>query len=179
MLSTRCPSPLIPLLINDISFCSHLLPESIQLSKNIPLTRATFGSNVRQFHLRVTEKKKKNHPCLVLKEEECHLEDSVFLFFNRTSLVVQRLGVLLPMQGTWVQSLVQEDSTGHGETKSACHNYGARAPQLLEPECREPTLPSRRSQHSKKPIHCSETAAPNAPVRGNPRTATKTQCNQK
>ena len=161
MLSTRCPSPLTPLLIHDISFCSHLLPESIQQSKNIPLTRATFGSNVRQFHLRVTEKK--NHPCLVLKEEECHLEDSGFLFFNRTSLVVQGLGVLLPMQGTWVQSLVQEDSTCHGATKSVCHNYGARAPQLLEPECREPTLPSRRSQDKEKPIHCSERAAPKRP----------------
>ena len=27
----------------------------------------------------------------------------------RTSLVVQRLRIYLPMQGTWVQSLVQED----------------------------------------------------------------------
>ena len=30
------------------------------------------------------------------------------------SLVVQWLGVYLPMRGSWVCSLVQEDPTGHG-----------------------------------------------------------------
>ena len=33
----------------------------------------------------------------------------------RTSPVVQRLRICLPVQGTWVRSLVQEDSTCHGE----------------------------------------------------------------
>ena len=40
-----------------------------------------------------------------------------------TSLVVQRLRICLPLQGTWVQSLVQEDSTCCGATKSVRHNY--------------------------------------------------------
>ena len=40
-----------------------------------------------------------------------------------TPLVVQRLGICLPMQGTWVPSLVQEDSTCHRATKLAHHNY--------------------------------------------------------
>ena len=31
--------------------------------------------------------------------------------------VAQRLGICLPMQGTWVLSLVQEDPTCHGATK--------------------------------------------------------------
>ena len=40
-----------------------------------------------------------------------------------TPLVVQWLGIRLPMQGTWVQSLVLEDSTCCRATKPMCHNY--------------------------------------------------------
>ena len=36
---------------------------------------------------------------------------------NRASLVVQWLRIHLPMQGTQVQSLAQEDPTCHGATK--------------------------------------------------------------
>ena len=39
-----------------------------------------------------------------------------------TSLVVQWLRICLPMQGTWIQSLVWEDSTYLGETKPQCRN---------------------------------------------------------
>ena len=41
----------------------------------------------------------------------------------RTSLVVQGLRICLPMQGTRVQSLVQEDLTFRGATKPVRHNY--------------------------------------------------------
>ena len=40
-----------------------------------------------------------------------------------TSLVVQWLRIRLPMQGTWVRALVQEDPTCHGATKPVRHNY--------------------------------------------------------
>ena len=40
-----------------------------------------------------------------------------------TSLVAQWLRICLPMQGTWVQSLVQEDPTYHRAAKPARHNY--------------------------------------------------------
>ena len=40
-----------------------------------------------------------------------------------TSLVVQWLRICLPMQGTWVRSLVWEDPTCHGATKPMHHNY--------------------------------------------------------
>ncbi|KAJ8776953.1 hypothetical protein J1605_014971 [Eschrichtius robustus] len=40
-----------------------------------------------------------------------------------TSRVAQWLRIRLPMQGTWVQALVQEDPTCHGATKPASHNY--------------------------------------------------------
>ena len=47
-----------------------------------------------------------------------------------TSVVAQWLRIRLPMQGTRVQSLVREDPTCRGATKSMCHNYWACA---LEP----------------------------------------------
>ena len=40
-----------------------------------------------------------------------------------TSLVAQWLRIRLPVQGTWVRALVQEDSTCRGATKPMCHNY--------------------------------------------------------
>ena len=40
-----------------------------------------------------------------------------------TSLVVQWLSICLPMQGTWVQSLVWEGPTCPGASKLLCHNY--------------------------------------------------------
>ena len=41
----------------------------------------------------------------------------------QTSLVVQWIRIHLPRQGTWVLSLVLEDSTCLRATKSTCHNY--------------------------------------------------------
>ena len=43
--------------------------------------------------------------------------------FYGTSLVVQRLRIRLPMKGTRVPALVQEDPTCRGPTKPVCHNY--------------------------------------------------------
>ena len=43
----------------------------------------------------------------------------------RTSLVVQWLRICLPVQKTWIPSLVQEDSTLCRATKPMCHNYRA------------------------------------------------------
>ena len=52
-----------------------------------------------------------------------------FYFFKKhalgTSLVMQLLRICLPIQGTQVQSLVQEDPTCHGATKPVRHNYWA------------------------------------------------------
>ena len=42
---------------------------------------------------------------------------------HRPSLVAQWLRILLPMQGTQVQALVQEDPTCCRATKPVCHNY--------------------------------------------------------
>ena len=42
---------------------------------------------------------------------------------SRASLVVQRLRIRLPVQGTRVPALVREDPTCHGATKPVRHNY--------------------------------------------------------
>ena len=39
------------------------------------------------------------------------------------SLVAQWLRIRLPMQGTWVGALVQEDPTCRGATKPVRHNH--------------------------------------------------------
>ena len=42
-----------------------------------------------------------------------------------TSVVAQWTRIHLPRQGTWVEYLVQEDSTCHTAAKPVCHNYWA------------------------------------------------------
>ena len=64
-----------------------------------------------------------------------------------TSLVVQWLRIQLPMQGTWVWSLVQEDPTCYGTTNHA---------QLLSPNAPEPMLCSKRSHHSENPTRTNQ-----------------------
>ena len=60
--------------------------------------------------------------------------------------MVQWLRIHLPVQGTWVQSLVQEDSMCCRVTKLMLHNYWS----LLTLES---MLCSKRSHHNEKPEH--------------------------
>ena len=81
------------------------------------------------------------------------------------SLVAQWLRIHLPMQGTRVQSLVQEDPRCRGATKPVCcnywacalelasHNYWACAPQLLKPTRLEPVLRNKRSHRNEEYVH--------------------------
>ena len=85
-----------------------------------------------------------------------------------TSLVAQWLRIRLPMQGTQVQALVQEDATCRGATKPVRHNYWACAlepkshsywahvAQLLKPARLEPVLHNKGRDGSEKPAHCNE-----------------------
>ena len=45
-----------------------------------------------------------------------HFKDALWI-----SLMVQWLRIHLPVQGTWIQSLIQEDSTSQGATKPMHH----------------------------------------------------------
>ena len=58
----------------------------------------------------------------------CGALEEVFYFLG-----IQWLRIHLPMQGTWVLSLVWEDSTCHGATKLIGHSYWAHTPQLPKP----------------------------------------------
>ena len=60
-----------------------------------------------------------------------------------TSLEVQWIRIRLPMQGTWVQSLVWEDSTCLGAMKPVNHNYWTCA--------LEPGSLNERSHRNEKP----------------------------
>ena len=100
-----------------------------------------------------------------------------------TSLVAQWLRIRLPMQGTRVRALVQEDPTCRGASKPvhhnywacavepASHNYWAHVPQLLSPcaTTTEPTCHDYWSPHAWSP--CSATRE--ATAMKIPRTATK------
>ena len=84
---------------------------------------------------------------------------SILLLFKNisgTSLVEQRLRIHLPMQGTRVQPLVQEDPTCRGATKPVHHNYWAHVLQLLKPVRLEPVLRNKRSHRKEKPTQCDE-----------------------
>ena len=78
-----------------------------------------------------------------------------------TSLVVQGLRIRLPMQGTWVRALVQEDSTCCGATKLMRHNSWAC---VLEPTSHnywspcalQPVLCNKRSHCNEKPTRHNE-----------------------
>ena len=71
----------------------------------------------------------------------------------------------LPMQETWVQSLVWEDSTSHGATEPVSHNYWASVlgpmhdnqwapvPSPLKPMCLQPMLHNERSPCIEKLVH--------------------------
>ena len=54
---------------------------------------------------------------------------SIIKNHRRTSLMLQWLGILLPVKGIQVQFLVWEDPTGQGATKPMCCNYWACVPQ--------------------------------------------------
>ena len=53
----------------------------------------------------------------------CFKISKITIRIYRASLVVQWLRICLPMRGTWVRALVQEDPTCRGATKPVRHNY--------------------------------------------------------
>ena len=68
------------------------------------------------------------------------LKDQTLRSDGRTSLGVQCVGVCLPVWGTRVQSLVQEDPTYCGAAKPLHHDCGARVLQLVKPARPQPVL---------------------------------------
>ena len=77
----------------------------------------------------------------------------IFKFRFRTSLVVQWLRILLPIQGTYVRSLVWDDSTYCGTTKLVSCNYWSLC-------AREPVFRNKGSYHNGKPMYRNQSVAP-------------------
>ena len=88
----------------------------------------------------------------------------------RISPMVQWLRIHLPTQGTWVWSLVWEDSPCLGATKPMGRNLWART--------LKPVLCNRRSRCSEEPVHRDEEKPPTAPARERLLSATKSQRSQ-
>ena len=83
----------------------------------------------------------------------------------RAFLVAWWIRILLPTQGTWVQSLVQEDSACWGATKPANLNYWAHTIRALEPQL--PSLSAATSEAHAPESLCSTrqaTAMRNPPL---------------
>ena len=83
---------------------------------------------------------------------------TISVWQNRTSLVVQWLRIRLPMQGTRVQSLVQEDSTCCQATKPPLSCDLQLLSPLAATEALEPMLHSKRSYHSEKLLHRNQSS---------------------
>ena len=109
--------------------------------------------------------------CRMLSTEKNTQRESCELsFIWGTSLVAQWLRICLPMQGTQVQSLVQEDPTCYGATKPVCHNYWAWALesvshnywadvlQLLKPTCSRAHMLQLLSPHAATTEACTPRA---------------------
>ena len=94
---------------------------------------------------------------------------------HRTSLVVHQFWVHLPVQGTWIRSLVWEDPTCNGAYKPMCHSYWAHVLQALKPAHPEPVLCNKRSHSKEKPMHHNQRVGPALATRESPCATLKTQ----
>ena len=85
-----------------------------------------------------------------------------------TSLVVQWLRICVPMQGTWVLSLVKKDYMCHGATKPVCHNCWAC---ILErwADTAEPARPGAAATREATATRSQRTATRGASTRYNQR----------
>ena len=125
ILPTRIYYHLLGLLIkppsyafNWSSYCKldpfHSVPYiTTKLAKAVTFFWSLFGYGI--IHFEILHATKRNFETLI----KC----------IRTSLVVQWLRICLPVQKTWIPSLVQEDSTLCRATKPMCHNSRAHIPE--------------------------------------------------
>ena len=100
---------------------------------------------------------------------------------SRTSPVVQWLGIRLPMQETWVPSLVQEDPTCHAAIKPVRYDYRACVkPWRCHSWAPNHIYWNKRSHHNEKPMPRKSRATPDhRKLEKSLRTAAKIQCSQK
>ena len=94
------------------------------------------------------------HTCVhVHKHTHIHISHLKALW--GISLVLQWLRICLPMQGTWVWSLVWEDPTCCRETKPLRHNYWSPCALNLAPQQEKPPQWEAMLQKSSPSTHCN------------------------
>ena len=103
-----------------------------------------------------------------------------FSNFLQCYLYLKKDSIHLPMQGTQVQPLVQEDLTSQGATKPMCLNYWAHVPQLLSPRAatteapgHRPYAPQEEKPPSQQEIHTPQQSPPLAATREKPENSNK------
>ena len=100
-----------------------------------------------QYGWRSQARMRKKHLDLKGRKEPDHRRLSHRVKAFEMSVVVQSLRICLPMQQTWVQSLVWEYPTCQGAAKPMHHSY---CPWALEP------VPgSKKRHHGDKPTGCA------------------------
>ena len=120
----------------------------------------------------------KHNSWAILIGNKLYTQQTSLKVFSRTFFVVQWLRNCLPLQGMWVWSLVQEDSTWCRATKPVPHNYWACAPQLLKPGRSRALACNKRSHCNGTPAHCNK-SSPHSLQLEKACTAAKTQHRRK
>ena len=80
--------------------------------------------------------------------------------FPGASLVAQWGALHLPVQGTWVHSLIQKDPSCLGATKSVCHNCWACTPRACSPQEKPPQWEACSPQLEKSPCSNKDPTQP-------------------
>ena len=108
---------------------SSTIPSSLDYpNSHLPVTAPSLpGTDQSMFHRaarkkRTCENHNSEHVCLLLRPFQRLLISLRIKTKAWTSLVVQWLRIRLPLQGTWVQSLVREDSTRCRATQLVRHD---------------------------------------------------------
>ena len=90
--------------------------------------------------------------------------------FSGTSLMVWWIRIHLPMQGTWVQSLVRDDSTWRGPPMR--HNYWSLHAQRLS------LVSNKRSHCNEKHVHCNKSSSHSSQLDKAHKQQQRLKCNQ-
>ena len=101
----------------------------------------------------------------------------------RASLMAQCLRIHLPMQRTWVWSLVREDPTCRGATKPVRHYWACTlepaSHSYWSPRTWSPCSTTRKATSVRSPRTATKSSPNSQQLEKSPRAATKTQRSQK
>ena len=127
-------------------FCSSYRTSSKFLNLSVPQSFPLQNAHNNGTHLMGVCGKHQTPHHRTLRIRTGHTEHTLGLPWRSSGW----LRIHLPVQGTWVQSLVRWDSTCRAAAKPMSHEL-----QLLKPEHLWPVLHNTRNDLSEKPMHCN------------------------